>query len=94
MDRDEALAYLQQLPGIGPFSAELVLLRGAGDPDAFPRHEQRLHRAMAAAYGLGDAPDFDVLERVADRWRPYRSWVGLLLRNSPEDSTSLIKQAW
>jgi len=81
MDRDEALTHLQQLPGIGPFSAELVLLRGAGDPDAFPQHEKRLHRAMAAAYHLGEEPDLDALERVADRWRPYRSWVGLLLRN-------------
>ncbi|MBC7920967.1 MAG: DNA-3-methyladenine glycosylase 2 family protein [Ferruginibacter sp.] len=82
MDREEALSHLQQLSGIGPFSAELVLLRGAGDPDAFPRHEKRLHRAMATAYHLGDEPDLDALERVADRWRPYRSWIGLLLRNS------------
>ena len=84
MDREEALAHLQQLPGIGPFSAELVLLRGAGDPDAFPQHEKRLHRAMATAYGLGDEPALETLERAAERWRPYRSWVGLLLRNSPE----------
>lgn len=85
MDRDEALSHLQQLPGIGPFSAELVLLRGVGDPDAFPRTERRLHRAMTAAYHLGHDTDLDVLERVADRWRPYRSWVGLLLRNFWED---------
>jgi len=82
MDRAEALSHLQRLPGIGPFSAELVLLRGVGDPDAFPREEKRLHRAMAAAYHLGDDPDLDALAQVAERWRPYRSWVGLLLRNS------------
>lgn len=81
MDRDEALSHLQQLPGIGPFSAELVLLRGVGDPDAFPLQEKRLHRAMAAAYHLGDEPDLDALKQIAERWRPYRGWVGLLLRN-------------
>lgn len=82
MTRDEALANLQQWPGIGPFSAELVWMRGVGDADAFPRTEKRLHRAMAIAYHLGEDPDLDTLERVADRWHPYRNWVGLLLRNS------------
>lgn len=82
MERAEAMAHLQQLPGIGPFSAELIMLRGAGDPDAFPRTELRLHRGMAAAYHLGEDPDLDTLERIADQWRPYRSWVGLMLRHA------------
>lgn len=82
MDHDTAMAHLQQLPGVGPFSAELILMRGAGDPDAFPKTEKRLHRAMAIAYDLGEEPDMDTLERIADGWRPYRSWVGLLLRNT------------
>ena len=79
--RDEALERLQTLPGIGPFSAELILLRGVGDSDAFPQTELRLHRAMASAYQLGDTPNLATLERIAEGWRPYRSWVGLLLRN-------------
>jgi DNA-3-methyladenine glycosylase II len=33
---EEALAQLKQLPGIGDFSAELVLLRGAGAPTRSP----------------------------------------------------------
>jgi DNA-3-methyladenine glycosylase II len=82
MPRDVALSHLQHLPGIGPFSAELILMRRVGDPDAFPRTELRLQRAMAAAYGLGQKPDLAVLEKIADGWCPYRSWVGLLLRNA------------
>ena len=81
MTRDEVTQHLLQLAGIGPFSAELILIRGMGDPDAFPREEKRLQQAMAVAYDLGDSPDLDMLERIADNWRPYRSWVGLLLRN-------------
>jgi DNA-3-methyladenine glycosylase II len=34
----EAIAQLKEQPGIGDFSAELVLLRGAGAPDEIPRH--------------------------------------------------------
>jgi DNA-3-methyladenine glycosylase II len=90
--RDRALAQLQTLPDIGPFSAELVLLRGAGDPDAFPVHEHRLHRAMAAAYHLGNEATLDTLRRVSDRWRPYRTWVAFLLRVWLEDQTTPLCQ--
>ncbi len=73
----EALDNLQQLVGIGPFSAELILIRGVGAPDALPSVEKRLQAATRTAYGLD--PDVDIAG-VADNWRPYRSWVALLLR--------------
>ncbi|MFI2371596.1 DNA-3-methyladenine glycosylase family protein [Streptomyces sp. NPDC018833] len=77
----DALAALQKLPGIGPFSAELILIRGTGYPDLFPSHEPRLHAAMTTAYGLeGQAAGVPALVRVAERWKPYRSWIALLLR--------------
>ncbi len=84
--REQALAHLRTLPGVGPFSAELILLRGAGDPDAFPAHEKRLHRAMATAYDLGPNPDVETLAAVAERWRPFRMWVALLLRAAQADA--------
>ncbi len=43
----EALARLKALPGIGDFSAQLILLRGAGEPDYLPTAEPRLGRAVA-----------------------------------------------
>jgi DNA-3-methyladenine glycosylase II len=84
LSREEALAALQALPGIGPFGAELVLLRGAGDPDAFPANEPRLHAAMRAAYGLRDDAEPDELRAIADGWRPFRSWAAFLLRSGAD----------
>ncbi len=86
---DEAIARLRELPGIGPFSAELILLRGAGHPDRFPTVEGRLHEEMAHAYGLTD-PSMADLTQVADGWQPYRTWVALLLRTRREDETAEI----
>ena len=86
----DALAHLQTLPGIGPFSAELTLLRGAGHPDVFPSNEKRLHRTMGAVYHLGADPDLEVVTEIADRWRPYRTWTALLLRCWLEDVTHEI----
>ncbi|MEU6327875.1 DNA-3-methyladenine glycosylase 2 family protein [Streptomyces sp. NPDC047049] len=87
---DHALAELRTLPGIGPFSAELILIRGAGHPDVFPRHEPRVHKAIATAYGLGAPTTDDVtpLAEIADRWKPYRSWVAFLLRVRAQDTLS------
>lgn len=74
---DDALADLEELPGIGPFSAELIWIRGVGDPDRMPTHERRLDGAVRAAYRLDEDAD---LSLISDTWRPYRAWVGLLLR--------------
>jgi len=87
MTHEEAAEQLQRLPGIGPFSAELILIRGVGDPDAMPQHERRLARAVRAAYDLPEDAD---VEPVAKRWRPYRAWVALLLRAWLESATGEI----
>lgn len=76
---DDAAADLQRLPGIGPFSADLMLIRGMGTPDALPHSEKRFQAATRDAYGLAADADID---EVAEGWRPYRSWVALLLRAS------------
>jgi DNA-3-methyladenine glycosylase II len=62
-------------------------VRGAGDPDHFPQHERRLHRAMVDAYGLDAASPIERLIEIAEAWRPFRSWVSLLLRSDLEDRT-------
>jgi DNA-3-methyladenine glycosylase II len=90
LPRDRALAELKQLPGIGDFSAELVLLRGAADPDHLPEHEPRLCRGAALAYGLDEPPDRPWLEQRSQAWRPYRTWVVLLLRVLLEAETGDI----
>src|SRR5580700_540491 len=90
MPHTEAMADLKKLPGIGDFSAGLTLLRGAGDPDAVPGQEPRLGRAVALAYRLpGPATPEQVLQ-ISESWRPYRTWVTLLLRTQLEFQTGEI----
>lgn len=82
LEPEEALERLQRLPGVGPFSAQLILIRGAGHPDVFPLDEPRVHERMRQAYRLPEATPAE-LARLAQRWRPYRSWVAVLLRARP-----------
>jgi DNA-3-methyladenine glycosylase II len=90
MPHEEAMADLKKLPGIGDFSAGLILLRGAGDPDAIPRQEPRLARAAALAYGLPGPATPEQLRDISESWRPYRTWVTLLLRTQLEYETGEI----
>jgi DNA-3-methyladenine glycosylase II len=74
----EALAELQSLRGIGPWSAGHILYRGAGPTDALPTSEPRVLHAVTHAYGIAP-PSLDEYRRIAERWRPFRMWVCVLL---------------
>ena len=87
---EQALEHLKTLPGIGDFSAELILLRGAGEPDALPTHDLRLGRAITLAYGLDHLPTTQETRQIAEDWRPYRTWGSLLLRVMLEAETQEI----
>ncbi|TQS30353.1 DNA-3-methyladenine glycosylase [Microbispora sp. KK1-11] len=82
LDPQEALAELRALPGVGPFSAGLILIRGAGAPDAFPGDEPRLFAILREAYGLPEDAPPAAYRKVAEAWRPYRSWASFLFRAS------------
>lgn len=79
LPEEEALAELEGLPGVGPWTARHVLTRGAALSDALPLGEPRVVRAIGDAYGLGSDPDPEALRRLAEGWRPYRMWVCMLL---------------
>jgi DNA-3-methyladenine glycosylase II len=76
---EEAIARVQQVKGLGPFAAELVVVRGANAPDAVPLHERRLDDEIAERYGR-DA----TVESVSEAWRPFRTWAAVHLRVARE----------
>jgi DNA-3-methyladenine glycosylase II len=82
LEPEEALAELRALPGVGPFSAGLILIRGAGAPDAFPGDEPRLFAILRQAYGLPEDATPAAYRKLAEAWRPYRSWASFLFRAS------------
>jgi DNA-3-methyladenine glycosylase II len=82
---EEAVERVRQVKGLGPFAAELVVLRGANHPDGVPRHESRVEAEVSFRYG----PDATV-EQVSETWRPYRTWAVLHLRALRERRTAEI----
>ena len=48
LPEDEALARLRELPGVGPWTAQAVLMRGCGMPDTIPTEDAISREAVAA----------------------------------------------
>ena len=77
---DEAIATLRTIRGIGEWSSQHVLLRGAGVADAVPVADPRTRVAVQAAYELATPPDDQQLTAISDAWRPFRMWGFVLVR--------------
>jgi DNA-3-methyladenine glycosylase II len=78
MTESDALAELQSLRGVGPWTASHIFYRGAAPHDALPTAEPRVLHGLALAYGI-DSPSQETFERLAQAWRPFRMWVCVLL---------------
>jgi AraC family transcriptional regulator of adaptative response / DNA-3-methyladenine glycosylase II len=71
-------AALLEIPGIGEWTAEYILLRAVRWPDAFPAGDLGLRKA---AGGISEA----ALRRRAEPWRPWRSYAAAHLWQSLQD---------
>lgn len=69
------LATLQELPGIGPWTANYIAMRGLGQPDAFPTADLGLLKATHLKSARA-------LDAIAEKWRPWRSYAALHLWRS------------
>jgi DNA-3-methyladenine glycosylase II len=75
LDDDAATAALQELRGVGRWSAEYALLRGFGRVNVFPGDDVGARNNLARWLG-GIAPlNYDEVRRVTSRWAPYSGLV-------------------
>ncbi len=80
MSSEEAIAAMRQLPGIGPFYAALIVIRGAGLADVLPDNEPRFISFVQQLYGLDHKPSQKEILAIAEHWRPFRTWACVLIR--------------
>lgn len=72
-DLETTTAELEQLPGIGPWTANLIALRVCENPDAFPASDLGLRKGATALTGATELLSARATAAVAEAWRPYRS---------------------
>ncbi|OBB67906.1 DNA-3-methyladenine glycosylase 2 family protein [Mycobacterium sp. 852014-50255_SCH5639931] len=71
-DWEAARRQLLDVPGVGPWTAEVIAMRGLGDPDAFPATDLGL-RLAAKQLGLPIGERALVAHGI--QWRPWRSYA-------------------
>jgi DNA-3-methyladenine glycosylase II len=72
MSTKEAIRSLTELPGIGPWSASLIMLRGMGRLDVFPPGDVGVTRGLSQLMRLEPGP---ALDRVVRRFGDYRGYL-------------------
>lgn len=68
----EAHVQLMELPGIGPWSAALILLRGLGRVDVFPQADSGVESSLVALMRLRSRAS---LARIVERFGEYRGYL-------------------
>jgi AraC family transcriptional regulator of adaptative response / DNA-3-methyladenine glycosylase II len=76
---EETIASLEELPGIGPWTAQYIAMRALAWPDAFP------HPDIAVLKAMGQSKPAAALA-TADQWKPWRAYAVLHLWKSLEKS--------
>jgi AraC family transcriptional regulator of adaptative response / DNA-3-methyladenine glycosylase II len=77
-DREHTRAKLLELPGIGPWTTDYIMMRALGDPDAFMPTDLGVVRALDRLGAREDPVS------ISDRWRPWRAYAQQHLWATPQ----------
>src|SRR5262249_50061848 len=70
---------LCSIPGIGQWTASYIRMRGLGDRDVFLSTDHGVKKALAILTAPRDKLRREEVDRLADAWRPWRSYATLHL---------------
>jgi DNA-3-methyladenine glycosylase II len=76
---EEALGRLEEIKGVGRWTAEIALMRGLGRHDVFPAGDLGLQVAVQKLRGLPERPSEKELRKIAERWAGWRSYAAFYL---------------
>jgi DNA-3-methyladenine glycosylase II len=73
LDDDQVAELLMDLPGIGRWTADMLLMFSLGRLDILPIGDLALRKSIQLHYRLPDDADSELYLQVAESWRPYRT---------------------
>jgi len=76
---DDAVARLDALPGIGPWTAHYIAMRALRYTDAFPAGDLGLRKAYGLLGGFDALPGEAALDKRSAPWRPWRAYAAATL---------------
>ena len=91
MGDEEIIKELVAVKGIGRWTAEMFMIFSLARPDVFAVDDYGIQAAMKRLYSLDELPKPPIMRRIAEPWRPYRSYASLYLWRST-DSSPKVKE--
>ncbi len=79
LDDEHVKKQLIRIKGIGPWTANIYLLRALGRPDIWPNGDIALAAAVQKQWGLATRPSWEELNRMSLNWKPWRSVAARIL---------------
>jgi DNA-3-methyladenine glycosylase II len=79
LDDAALFARLTAVPGIGPWSAHVFMMRGLRRPDVFPAGDQGIRTALVRLDGRPVLPTPLQAAQRAQPWAPFRSYAASYL---------------
>ncbi len=75
----DVLTELTKVKGIGPWTAEMILMFSLGRTDVFSRGDLGLQKGLMHLYGWKKLPSDKRLSAVIAKWSPYRTYAARIL---------------
>jgi len=79
MPDDEVVRILDEVKGIGPWTAHMFLLFTLGRPDVLPVDDLGIQDSIRKVYALRKRPSGKRIKQIAENWHPYCSIASLYL---------------
>jgi 3-methyladenine DNA glycosylase/8-oxoguanine DNA glycosylase len=73
MNDTEVVEALTEIKGIGEWTAHMLLIFSLGRADILPLGDFGIRKGAQHLFALRELPRGHELERLGERWRPYRS---------------------
>ncbi|MCW6159794.1 MAG: DNA-3-methyladenine glycosylase [Candidatus Micrarchaeales archaeon] len=86
MADDDIVEELDDVKGIGRWTAEMFLMFSLGRTDVWPVDDLGIRHAVMRVYNLRKEPDRVRMVQIGEKWRPYRSIAALYLWHSHDNS--------
>ena len=84
MSDEDIIKELDEVRGIGRWTAEMYLIGTLGRVDVFPVDDLGIRKTVRKLYGFRKLPDRQKLNALSQKWRPYRTIAAVYFWQSTE----------
>ena len=79
LDDEQVHKVIRQIPGVGRWTAEIVLMRSLGRPDVFPAADIGLQNMAKEIFAMEVRPTEKELLKLSELWKGWRSYAAFYL---------------